>query len=651
MSNTKTVMGQASNQYVAPLDITDVFSTYLYTGTGAAQTITNGIDLAGEGGLVWIKSRSGVVDHNLMDTERGLVSEGGGPLTTTTTSAQGNNAQTITSFNSNGFTAGTEGSVSTNAMDFASWTFRKAPKFFDVVTWTGTGVAGRTVSHSLGSVPGMIIVKRTNTTGSWVVYHRGLNNGNSPEDYGIILNTTAGQTDQSLYWNDTAPTDTNFTLGSANSVNGSGSTYVAYVFAHNNGDGEFGPGGDQDIIKCGNYEGNGSDSRTIDLGFEAQWVFLKRSDGATDWFMLDNMRGLPVRSVSSQYLEANTANAEAVFGSIFGDNQGFMVDAGDYNTSGEDYIYMAIRRGPLTPPTAGTEVYSAGVVQNNTGRTLTNPLGHPSDWAFTRGSGEANWIVQSRLTGKADLKFDLTNSEVSNKGYGFANNTNYEADGTAAIGAYGWNFRRAPSFLDIVCYTGAGANTVVNHNLGVVPEMIWVKNRSRASTNWNVYHKDLELNSVANTAMDVKLFINLSFGVSGVVDTWGSSGPSATNFTLGTNQLQNSYSGDTYIAYLFASLSGISKVGSVSHTVNSATDVDCGFTSGARFILLKVTDSSGSWHVYDTTRGIVAGNDARLKLDSNAAQNTNNDDIDPLSSGFTIAPNVSTGTYIFYAIA
>jgi hypothetical protein len=215
MSNTKTVMGQASNQYVAPLDITDVFSTYLYTGTGAAQTITNGIDLAGEGGLVWIKSRSGVVDHNLMDTERGLVSEGGGPLTTTTTSAQGNNAQTITSFNSNGFTAGTEGSVSTNAMDFASWTFRKAPKFFDVVTWTGTGVAGRTVSHSLGSVPGMIIVKRTNTTGSWVVYHRGLNNGNSPEDYGIILNTTAGQTDQSLYWNDTAPTDTNFTLGSA----------------------------------------------------------------------------------------------------------------------------------------------------------------------------------------------------------------------------------------------------------------------------------------------------------------------------------------------------------------------------------------------------------------------------------------------------
>ena len=641
MSNTKKVMGQASNQYVAPLDITDVFSTYLYTGTGAAQTITNGIDLAGEGGLVWIKSRSGVVDHNLMDTERGLVSEGGGPLTTTTTSAQGNNAQTITSFNSNGFTAGTEGSVSTNAMDFASWTFRKAPKFFDVVTWTGTGVAGRTVSHSLGSVPGMIIVKRTNTTGSWVVYHRGLNNGNSPEDYGIILNTTAGQTDQSLYWNDTAPTDTNFTLGSANSVNGSGSTYVAYVFAHNNGDGEFGPGGDQDIIKCGNYEGNGSDSRTIDLGFEAQWVFLKRSDGSTDWFMLDNMRGLPVRSISSQYLEANTANAEAVFGTIFGDNQGFMVDAGDYNTSGEDYIYMAIRRGPLTPPTAGTEVYSAGVVQNNTGRTLTNPLGHPSDWAFTRGSGEANWIVQSRLTGKADLKFDLTNSEVSNKGYGFGNNTNYEADATAAIGAYGWNFRRAPGFFDVVCYNGnsTGGNTV-SHNLGVAPEMIWVKKRN-AARSWKIY------NSATGNGKAFE-FDNATAASS--VAFWNNTSPTESAFTLGSSETVNG-TGDTYISYLFASLAGVSKVGSVSHTVNSATDVDCGFTSGARFILLKVTNSSGSWFVYDTARGIVAGNDYRLKLDSNAVQNTNNDDIDPLSSGFTIAPNVSTGTYIFYAIA
>ena len=72
MSNTKTVMGQASNQYVVPLDITDVFSTYLYTGTGSAQTITNGIDLDGEGGLVWTKSRSAARNHSLHDSARGV---------------------------------------------------------------------------------------------------------------------------------------------------------------------------------------------------------------------------------------------------------------------------------------------------------------------------------------------------------------------------------------------------------------------------------------------------------------------------------------------------------------------------------------------------------------------------------------------------
>ena len=68
MSNTKTVMGQASNQYVAPTDITDVFSTYLYTGNESTQTITNGIDLDGEGGLVWIKRRNLGALRNVQET-------------------------------------------------------------------------------------------------------------------------------------------------------------------------------------------------------------------------------------------------------------------------------------------------------------------------------------------------------------------------------------------------------------------------------------------------------------------------------------------------------------------------------------------------------------------------------------------------------
>ena len=164
MSNTKTVMGQASNQYVVPLDITDVFSTYLYTGNGSTQTITNGIDLDGEGGLVWIKSRTGTHSHLLFDTERGATKK----IRTDTTFVQSNDLDTLTAFNSNGFNLGADTETNTSGEDIASWTFRKTPKFFDVVTWTGTGAA-MTIDHNLGQVPGMIIVKSTSATYNWAV--------------------------------------------------------------------------------------------------------------------------------------------------------------------------------------------------------------------------------------------------------------------------------------------------------------------------------------------------------------------------------------------------------------------------------------------------------------------------------------------------
>ena len=156
-------------------DVASVFSTFLYTGTGAAQTITNGIDLteggfdlSGEGGLVWVKSRGFTRNHVLVDTERGVRRN----LQSNTTAAEGSvSGDNVNAFYSNGFDAGPSGEVNASSEDYASWTFRKAPKFFDVVTYTGNGSA-RTISHNLGSVPGMIITKRLDGTSDWGVYHR-----------------------------------------------------------------------------------------------------------------------------------------------------------------------------------------------------------------------------------------------------------------------------------------------------------------------------------------------------------------------------------------------------------------------------------------------------------------------------------------------
>jgi hypothetical protein len=171
--------------------------------------------------------------------------------------------------------------------------------------------------------------------------------------------------------------------------------------------------------------------------------------------------------------------------------------------------------------------------------------------------------------------------------------------------------------------------------------MIWVKARNQ-TYDWAVHHKDVGFSNI--------LYLNLNLAEAS--NPYFISASSDTDFTTGYSGTTSAYSnqsGTNYIAYLFATLAGISKVGSVTHS--GTTNVDCGFTSGARFVLLKRTDATGDWYVWDSERGIVSGNDPYFLLNTTAAQVTNTDYIDPLSSGFTITSSFTAGDYIFYAIA
>ena len=150
------------------LDIDEVFSTYLYEGTGSARTITNGIDLSGEGGMLWIKSRTESEYNWVTDSERTLSDA----LATNDTTPLLEYTNRVTGYTSSGFTLGTRGEVNANSQDFASWTFRKAHKFFTCVTWTWDGATGRSIGHSLNSSVGTIIVKRTDSADYWFVYNR-----------------------------------------------------------------------------------------------------------------------------------------------------------------------------------------------------------------------------------------------------------------------------------------------------------------------------------------------------------------------------------------------------------------------------------------------------------------------------------------------
>jgi len=652
MSNTKTVMSQAANTQGLPLDITDVFSTYLYEGDDLVKQITNGVDLDGEGGLVWIKSRDSATspnfDHMLFDTERGATKK----LASNTTASELTNVDTLTSFNSDGFTVDDDDGTNKNLENYASWTFRKAPKFFDVVTYTGTGSA-QTISHSLGSVPGMVIVKNITTGGAnsnWTVWHKGL----SDNSKFVRLNTTDAEATASNQFNGTAPTSTVFSVGTSSNTNASGDTFVAYLFAHNDGDGEFGPSGDQDIIKCGSYTGTGVANDLLEtLGFEPQWMLVKRTNAASDWIVVDTMRGA-VAGGDVYNIYANQSDAEVEVGSVAPDAVGIRsgnVGAwGESNASGGNYIYIAIRRGPMRQPESGTEVFD---VNKTTSNQFVN-TGFPVDLQLGQFTGGGETYVVDRLRGMSTsttgsfpfLRTQGTNAESSNTGsIGF---NGFVQDGFShTLGNFPqalWSFRRAPGFFDVVAYTGDGtAGRTVSHNLGVAPEMMWVKRRS-ATGGWGVYHKTLGASAYLVLQVDNAAFTENSF-------PWNDTAPTESVFTLGSGFTNQSSS--TYIAYLFATLAGISKVGSYTGNGSSQT-IDCGFTSGARFILVKRTDSTGDWYVWDTERGIVAGNDPYLELNTTDAEVTSTDWVDPDNSGFIVngtTINASSAEYIFYAIA
>jgi hypothetical protein len=124
---------------------------------------------------------------------------------------------------------------------------------------------------------------------------------------------------------------------------------------------------------------------------------------------------------------------------------------------------------------------------------------------------------------------------------------------------------------------------------------------------------------------------------------------------MGTDSAINGAS-RTYVNYLFATCAGVSKVGSYTGT-GALQTVNCGFTSGARFVLIKRTDSTGDWWTYDSARGITSGNDPYLFLNSTAAEVTGTNYVDTDSTGFKVtaaAPaglNASGGSYIFFAVA
>jgi hypothetical protein len=390
----------------------------------------------------------------------------------------------------------------------------------------------------------------------------------------------------------------------------------------------------------------------VTLGYEPQWVLIKASNDVGSWHIQDNMRG-HTTSGNNSTLDPDRSVAEFSGGYTNPTATGF-----NYGGMGSSFIYIAIRRGPMKVPTVGTSVfYPTTYTGTGSARTFSG-FGFPPDFelSYSRGGSAAGDYngpeIYDKLRGtKVRLLTPVTDAEFTTTDVVtmFQDGISVSATTNSYINASGftkvlYGFRRAPGFFDEVCYTGTGVTRTVTHNLGVVPELILFKARGGGVADWRVY-----------VSPSTNLLLNTTDSIQTDTVMWNNTAPTASVFSLG-NRADVNESARNYVSYLFATCSGVSKVG--SYTGNGSTQtINCGFTGGARFVLIKRTDSTGDWMVSDSARGIVSGNDPYLELNNTNAEVTGEDWLDTDSTGFVVNEvsgsnaNTSSATYIFLAIA
>ena len=589
--------------------VDDLFSHYLYTATGSALTINNGIDNSTEGGAVWIKQKNAV----------------------------------------GGFVLGTDSAYNNSGNFYSSYNFRKNEKFFDVVQYTGNG-STQAISHNLNGTVGCIMVKKIGADTPWQIYHRSLGNTHYMTTYYTI------PADSNARWNDTSPTTTHFTVGSGGYVNTSGQSYIAYIFGHNDGDGIFGPNGDQDIIKCGTYNGDGSinGSNSIDLGFVPDFLLIKCTDYATQYALFNPMNKISDLRRNDDITRLEDDAVVTSQNRIKLTSTGFALTENDTETNGDGrpYVYIAIAAASgnnSKVPSAGTDCFAM-----DTGSNASDPPNFDSGFPVELGivkdpDGSGDWRLSTRWTPGYVLDTAVDIEEASSGFYGFHSSVGWANEITSSYQS--WMWKRGPG-LEVLTFQGNETARTINHNMGRVPEMMWLKVRS-ATVDWICYHKGLNGGSNAD---DYYLKVNTDGAEVSDANVIGTA-PTSSVFSIGSSSLAND-DGEAMLAILFASVDGISSVGSYTGNGNtisggSPLTITTGFQP--RLIIVKGTAASRNWLIFDSLRGVGSGNEYYFTLNENNAQTGATDYVEVTSTGFKVGNNNNIGAnteeYIYYAHA
>jgi len=312
------------------------FRIKLYTGNATDDTgiVFDTTDTTMQPDFVWIKNRNSTNEHNLANSVAGATKYLHSNLSQAETTA----ANSLQSFDSNGFTVGENANFNTNTNTYVAWCWKEsADAGFDIVLYTGNGTDDTDISHSLSAVPHFFMVKKRSDTSNWNCYHQKSNS--SPEDGSLQLDETGAFYDDATQWSDEPPTSSVFTLGNSAQVNANTATFLAYLWSEKQG-----------FSKFGSYIGNGNANGTfVYTGFKPAWIMFKRL-ATNDWFIVDNkIHDFNKAESDSKMLRPNLNNAEQANNTVDLLSNGFKArNANDaYNANGSTYIYIAFAESPF----------------------------------------------------------------------------------------------------------------------------------------------------------------------------------------------------------------------------------------------------------------------------------------------------------------
>ena len=633
------------------------FNTVIYTGNGGTQSIT-GVGFKPD--FVWIKNREGTTYHNILDTTRGATKY----LAANATSAEETTSDSLTSFDSDGFTLGAGNGFNNNGIDFVAWCWKanggttssntdgtqtstvqvNAKAGFSIVQYTASAAgASETVGHGLGTTPAMIILKRTDAVEDWYVWHKDLGAGGSALNQFLKLNSTSPQATATNLFK-----TVNSTVFNPSYTSSVPNTNIAYCFSEK-----------AEYSKFGSYIGNGStNGPVINTGFEPAYIMIKNSTSTYEWTVYDNKRSTSNPRNNVLYPNTDGTENSGETGDIDFLTNGFQPKApnGTINHNGGTLIYAAFAADASSAaPTLANSFANKLYTGTNAAQSITGLGFSPSFIWFKNRTGTNSHALFDSVRGNlSSIYSDLTSAaNISSAGEdltsfdsdGFSVGTVANAGSTNVSGGsiVAWNWKANPiptintdgtiqsiaaansnSGFSIVKYTGNGVNgSTVGHSLGVAPEVMIIKSLSSALY-WAVYSK-YNTGSSGNPATE-RLRLNDSGTTSTTTVYWDSTEPGSSVFTIGTDTDVNT-NNDEFIAYCFTSISGFSKMGSYSGTGSAGNAQDVGFTPA--WVMIKRTSSISDWYMFDTARG-----DTSVLLANTSAAQFTNTNFNLTSTGF-----------------